>query len=70
MADNAVINISAAEVKGLLCMKKLIHAVEQSLANFSNTVDGGVVQPVRSVLCVDKPDGSDCKGYVSLDIFL
>ena len=61
MAENTV-SISADKVKELLAMDKLITVVEQGLSNFSKGPEGGVVQPVRSVVTIDKPDGTDCQG--------
>lgn len=50
--------ISAEEVDDLLNPTELLDAIETALGNFSLGEDGGVVQPVRSVVPVDKHHGS------------
>ena len=57
-----IVTLSAEMVKKFLNMEQLILLVEQGLANFSKGPEGGVVQPVRSVVAVDKPDGTDGQG--------
>lgn len=49
--------ISADEVESLLNPTELLDAIETALGNFSLGEDGGVVQPVRSIVPVDKHHG-------------
>lgn len=49
--------ISAEEVSRILDMRQLIDVVEQGLADLSDKDSGGVVQPVRSVVPVEKHQG-------------
>jgi len=60
--DSRIVSLSAQQVRDLLCMKDVIRVVESGLANFSKGPDGGVVQPVRSVVKIDKPDGQTGQG--------
>ncbi|CAH1795133.1 unnamed protein product [Owenia fusiformis] len=46
--------IDAEDVKRLLTMVELINAIENALRHFSMKEDGGVLQPVRTVLPVQK----------------
>ncbi|KAF6026120.1 hypothetical protein EB796_015568 [Bugula neritina] len=61
--DSRIVSLSAQQVRDLLCMKDVIRVVESGLANFSKGPDGGVVQPVRSVVKIDKPDGQTGQGF-------
>ena len=49
--------ISGEEVENLLKPSELLDAIETALGNFSLGEDGGVVQPMRSVVPVDKHHG-------------
>lgn len=50
--------LSAAEVQNhLRSSSLLIPALEAALANFSSGLDGGVTQPVRTVVPVAKHNG-------------
>ena len=49
--------ISSEEVESLLNPKDLLTAIETALGHFSQGKDGGVVQPVRTVVPVDKHHG-------------
>lgn len=44
--------VSGERVKELIGMKDVIEVVEKGLSAFSAGADGGVVQPVRSVVSV------------------
>ena len=58
MSDNFKITcISAQEVDSLLNQDDLMIAIETALGHFSQGKDGGVVQPVRSVVPVDQHHG-------------
>lgn len=57
-----VVNLSAEMVQQLLKMEELIRVVEKGLENFSKGPEGGVVQPVRSVVTVEKPGGREDDG--------
>lgn len=52
-----VISLSAEQVQSVLLMEVLIPAMEKGLAEFSKGPDGGIVQPVRTSLTVEKSDG-------------
>lgn len=56
--EHGVVYLSAAQVSQHLHTELLIGALEQALGNFSKGPEGGVVQPVRSVVKVDKPAGN------------
>ena len=49
--------ISAEEVQSLINAEELLNSIETALGHFSQGQDGGVVQPVRSVVPVDKHHG-------------
>lgn len=49
--------ISSEQVESLLNWKELLGRLEKALENFSLGEDGGVVQPVRSVVPVEKHHG-------------
>jgi len=57
-----VVTLSAEQVTSILSTSELICAIENGLANFSNGTEGGVVQPVRSVVKVPKPAEADSDG--------
>ena len=49
--------INGEEVYSLLNQNELLGIVENALGNYSRREDGGVVQPVRTVVPVDKHKG-------------
>ena len=57
MAANVIRFISESRVKSLLQMRDLIPTVEEALGRFSNKSTGGVIQPVRAVVPVQKHAG-------------
>lgn len=59
----SVLSLSADQVSSVVSMTELIKVVERGLGNFSKGPEGGVVQPVRSVVMVNKPDGGEQDGY-------
>ena len=57
--------ISAAEVRQLLNPKVLLERLEQALGNFSLGTEGGVVQPVRTVVPVNRHHGYGIRLFYS-----
>lgn len=49
--------LSADDVRAVLRYDDLIPAMEMALARFSDRENGGVVQPVRSIIPVNKYNG-------------
>ena len=49
--------ISAEEVNRLLDIRELLEVIEKGLGSFSMGIDGGVDQPVRTVVSVKKHHG-------------
>ena len=49
--------ISAEEVNKLVDQEELLAALENAFGNFSRGPDGGVVQPVRSIIEVTQHKG-------------
>ena len=49
--------IPAEEVEKYLKPDELLPVIESALGNFSRGPDGGVVQPVRSVISIEKHKG-------------
>lgn len=56
--ENGVVYLSASQVRQHLHIELLIGVLEQALGNFSKGADGGVVQPIRSVVKIDQPAGN------------
>ena len=57
MATSTIRFISESRVKSLLHMRDLIPVIEEALGRFSNKLSGGVVQPVRTLVPVQKHGG-------------
>lgn len=49
--------IAAPDVYKLLSPKDLLPVIEKALGNYSMGHDGGVIQPVRTVVPIDKYHG-------------
>ena len=58
MTSTAPMYISAEKVDELLDWRELLNSLEVAMGNFSRGGEGGIVQPVRSVVPV-----TDHKGY-------
>ena len=53
MADS-IIFLDESRVEQLLSLQELIPAIEKGLGRFSDSLNGGVVQPVRTVIPLTK----------------
>ena len=57
MTERSILFLTEKDVRSLLSMKELVPLMEQALGKFSGGANGGIVQPVRSVVPVQEHEG-------------